>query len=60
MGLPLSNLLLQIYSKRRIIKPGCWEWHLGAHESLRLLNRGFDEFFGFLTGGHQYFPNSGI
>ncbi len=32
------------------------KWHLGAHESLRPLNRGFDEFFGFLTGGHRYFP----
>jgi arylsulfatase A-like enzyme len=32
------------------------KWHLGAHESQRPLNRGFDEFFGFLTGGHQYFP----
>ena len=32
------------------------KWHLGAHESQRPLNRGFDEFFGFLSGGHQYFP----
>ena len=32
------------------------KWHLGAHESLRPLKRGFDEFFGFLTGGHRYFP----
>lgn len=32
------------------------KWHLGAHESQRPLNRGFDEFYGFLTGGHQYFP----
>ncbi|QWG10338.1 sulfatase-like hydrolase/transferase [Flammeovirga kamogawensis] len=32
------------------------KWHLGAHEDLRPLNRGFDEFYGFLTGGHNYFP----
>ncbi len=32
------------------------KWHMGAHESQRPLNRGFDEFFGFLTGGHMYFP----
>lgn len=32
------------------------KWHLGAHKSQRPLNRGFDEFYGFLTGGHQYFP----
>lgn len=34
------------------------KWHLGAHEALRPLNRGFDEFYGFLTGGHAYFPES--
>ncbi|OHX64631.1 sulfatase-like hydrolase/transferase [Flammeovirga pacifica] len=32
------------------------KWHLGAHEALRPLKRGFDEFYGFLTGGHRYFP----
>ena len=29
---------------------------MGAHRTLRPLERGFDEFFGFLTGGHRYFP----
>ena len=32
------------------------KWHLGAHESLRPNQRGFDEFFGHLTGGHRFFP----
>ncbi|WP_197530848.1 sulfatase-like hydrolase/transferase [Bythopirellula polymerisocia] len=32
------------------------KWHLGTFPSLRPLERGFDEFFGFLSGGHQYFP----
>ncbi|MFK7910749.1 MAG: sulfatase [Akkermansiaceae bacterium] len=32
------------------------KWHLGAHKSLHPLNRGFDEFYGHLGGGHQYFP----
>jgi arylsulfatase A-like enzyme len=32
------------------------KWHLGAHESLRPMKRGFDHFFGFLTGGHRFFP----
>lgn len=31
------------------------KWHLGAHASLHPNNRGFDEFFGFLSGGHHYF-----
>lgn len=33
------------------------KWHLGTHPDLRPLVRGFDEFFGFLTGGHDYFPH---
>ena len=32
------------------------KWHLGGHKALRPLKRGFDEFYGFLTGGHRYFP----
>jgi len=32
------------------------KWHMGAHRAQWPLNRGFDEFFGFLAGGHQYFP----
>ncbi|MEO1498784.1 MAG: sulfatase-like hydrolase/transferase [Planctomycetota bacterium] len=33
------------------------KWHLGTHPELRPLVRGFDEFFGFLTGGHNYFAD---
>lgn len=32
------------------------KWHLGTHPSLRPNERGFDHFFGFLSGGHRYFP----
>ena len=32
------------------------KWHLGAAEAHHPVNRGFDEFFGFLGGGHEYFP----
>jgi arylsulfatase A-like enzyme len=32
------------------------KWHLGVHEKFRPYNRGFNEFFGFLGGGHRYFP----
>lgn len=34
------------------------KWHLGSHPTHHPLNRGFDEFFGFLSGGHDYFPES--
>ncbi|QNM84317.1 sulfatase-like hydrolase/transferase [Polaribacter pectinis] len=33
------------------------KWHLGANIKNHPLNRGFDEFFGHLGGGHQYFSN---
>jgi arylsulfatase A-like enzyme len=32
------------------------KWHLGAHENLHPLNRGFDEFYGHVGGGKRYFP----
>lgn len=34
---------------------GIGKWHLGAHEDQHPLNRGFDRFFGMLSGGHHYF-----
>jgi arylsulfatase A-like enzyme len=56
MGLTLSEqtmadmLKLSNYTTLAVGK-----WHLGAHESLRPMKRGFDHFFGFLTGGHRFF-----
>ena len=32
------------------------KWHMGAHEIFHPLNRGFDEFFGHIGGGHRYLP----
>lgn len=32
------------------------KWHMGTHPDLRPNKRGFDFFYGFLSGGHQYFP----
>jgi arylsulfatase A-like enzyme len=33
------------------------KWHLGEQDECHPLNRGFDEFFGFLGGGRNYFPD---
>ena len=33
------------------------KWHLGHTEGYTPLDRGFDEFFGFLGGGHFYLPD---
>ena len=58
MGLPLSEQTMADMLKASNYRTfAVGKWHLGAHESLRPLKRGFDEFFGFLTGGHRYFPN---
>jgi arylsulfatase A-like enzyme len=32
------------------------KWHMGTHPTLRPRNRGFDEFYGFIEGGHSYRP----
>ncbi|WP_299635296.1 sulfatase-like hydrolase/transferase [uncultured Tenacibaculum sp.] len=32
------------------------KWHLGTVQKYHPNNRGFDDFYGFLGGGHNYFP----
>ncbi|KGK30206.1 sulfatase [Cellulophaga sp. E6(2014)] len=32
------------------------KWHLGETTAYHPNNRGFDDFYGFLAGGHKYFP----
>jgi arylsulfatase A-like enzyme len=57
MGLPLEEETIADYVKKANYKTGLiGKWHLGSHTSLVPNNRGFDEFYGFLGGGHQYFP----
>ena len=57
MGLPLSEYTLADLFKTKDYTTGIiGKWHLGAHQSLRPNNRGFDHFFGHLTGGHRYLP----
>ncbi|MDP3068790.1 MAG: sulfatase-like hydrolase/transferase [Opitutaceae bacterium] len=36
------------------------KWHLGAHPQFHPNRRGFDEFYGFLGGGHRYLPGSHV
>lgn len=57
MGLPLTEETLGDLLKKADYKTGVLgKWHLGAHPSLIPNKRGFDEFYGFLEGGHRYFP----
>jgi len=36
------------------------KWHLGGDPEFHPQKRGFDEFYGFLGGGHDYFKSAGI
>ncbi|WP_255749834.1 sulfatase-like hydrolase/transferase [Christiangramia crocea] len=57
MGLPLSELTLaDALSPAGYKSIALGKWHLGAHPDLHPLKRGFDDFYGFLSGGHDYFP----
>jgi arylsulfatase A-like enzyme len=59
MGVPLEERTIADVLKPVGYSSGIvGKWHLGAHESLHPLNRGFDFFYGHLGGGHQYFPES--
>ncbi len=57
MGLSKDEVTLASFLKPLGYRSGIiGKWHLGAHPSNHPLNRGFDEFFGHLGGGHRYFP----
>ncbi|GAB3651508.1 hypothetical protein GCM10028791_20330 [Echinicola sediminis] len=56
-GLPLSEETMASALERGGYKSmALGKWHLGAHKTQRPLERGFTEFYGFLTGGHHYLP----
>jgi arylsulfatase A-like enzyme len=59
MGLPLDEMTIAESVSQVGYKSGMiGKWHLGAHISNHPLNRGFDEFYGHLGGGHKYFPEA--
>ncbi len=56
-GVPLSEETIADALKRADYTTGILgKWHLGTHPTQHPLKRGFDEFFGFLEGGHNFFP----
>lgn len=57
VGLPLSVRTMADRLKELDYATGLvGKWHLGAHPSRHPLERGFDEFYGFLNEGHFYLP----
>jgi arylsulfatase A-like enzyme len=58
-GLPLSETTLADSLRSAGYTTGAiGKWHLGAHPQFHPNRRGFDEYLGFLGGGHRYFPGS--
>ncbi|WP_068546840.1 sulfatase-like hydrolase/transferase [Thalassotalea crassostreae] len=57
VGLPSSEKTIA-----EVLKPAGYtsgilgKWHMGGHADYHPNNRGFDYFFGFVEGGHRYFP----
>ncbi|MFD2255243.1 sulfatase [Luteolibacter algae] len=58
-GLPLSEKTFATRLKKANYRTGIiGKWHLGAAPPFHPNERGFDYFYGFLSGGHSYFPSS--
>lgn len=56
MGLPLTESTLANKLRSLGYVTGLFgKWHLGSKPQFHPLKRGFDEFWGFLDGGHDYF-----
>jgi arylsulfatase A-like enzyme len=60
-GLDLQQQTLANYMRAAGYHTGLvGKWHLGSSDDHRPTRRGFDEFFGFLGGGHTYEADSKI
>ena len=57
LGLPVKEQTLANRLKNSGYVTGLiGKWHLGEEDHFHPVNRGFDEFWGYLGGGHNYFP----
>jgi arylsulfatase A-like enzyme len=60
-GLPLTERTIADRLKAAGYVTGLvGKWHLGAEPRFHPQKRGFDEFYGFLGGAHDYFKSAGI
>ena len=58
MGLPLYQMTMADYMKRAgYVNMAVGKWHLGIADRYHPLERGFDEFYGFLGGSRHYFQD---
>lgn len=60
IGLPVSETTMADRLKSAGYTTGLvGKWHLGGAAKYHPQKRGFDDFFGFLGGSHDYFPDKG-
>jgi arylsulfatase A-like enzyme len=60
-GLPTTETTLPDRLRSAGYKTGMvGKWHLGEIPAMRPPQRGFDEFFGFYGGSHDYFNSAGV
>jgi arylsulfatase A-like enzyme len=58
LGLPLSETTIATRLKNLGYSTGLiGKWHLGEESQFHPLKRGFDEFWGYTGGGHDYFTS---
>ncbi|WP_222846405.1 sulfatase family protein [Pontiella sulfatireligans] len=58
-GLPLTEQTFGTRMQKAGYRTGIiGKWHLGAAQPYHPNSRGFDHFYGFLSGGHSYFPEN--
>lgn len=58
LGIPKSETLISTVLQRAGYFTGAiGKWHMGIDPQYHPNNRGFDDFYGFLGGGHSYFPD---
>jgi len=56
-GIPVEEVFISQVLKDAGYQTGIMgKWHLGADPEFHPNKRGFDDFYGFLGGGHRYFP----
>ncbi|QDT09986.1 sulfatase-like hydrolase/transferase [Planctomycetes bacterium K23_9] len=57
-GIPVTEKLFSTVLQEANYRTACiGKWHMGDAKPFHPNTRGFDQFYGFLGGGHQYYPS---
>ena len=57
-GIPENETLMSTVLQDSGYATSCiGKWHVGSSKSFHPNTRGFEEFYGFVGGGHQYYPS---